>query len=78
MTSKLIQECFEQSFNMSWDSVDEFTQAVWETAWEASRATLVVKLPDPMMYDTEKHGAAAQYKYDTKKSLESLGVKVED
>ena len=50
MTSKLMQECFEQSFNMPWDSVDEFTQAVWETAWEASRANVSIKWPGMMPY----------------------------
>lgn len=65
MSQKIMQECFEQSYSQKWEHAGDQEKAVWETAWYASRATLIVELPGGLMLRSE-----------IKPILEAAGIQV--
>lgn len=65
MSQALMKECFEQSYAQKWEQAGAQERAVWETAWYASRAVLVVELPGGLMLRSE-----------IKPILEAAGVQV--
>lgn len=76
-----MRECFEQSYGEPWDSVSEHIRSVWEAAWDASRAVLVIGLPSIFdhKYELGSYGQGYDidlYRKDLRAAVEAAGLQV--
>lgn len=72
-----MKAAFEYYYGIESDECDAFMKAAWEAAWKASRAALVIELPDTVANTgTLTSAAVLGYKRECRAAIEAQCVKV--